>query len=319
MEQHILRYTKYIFEDLSNIDIDIATYKEHLHKSFEWYACIQLSLQYNSIFLRWEDIPPSLREEKGMPRDMGIDAWDIEGNRVSQIKLYQGCISWRNFSTFLSCCDVFENPLKILYRTEQSTVCDMIQFRITKKMITDITVSDSTFRSECKRIQALTLHTPALPDPLIIRPYQMESISYLEKAKDSNKNVYLCIPTGCGKSVIILQYHNQYLTQTLLVLVPRVVLMEQWGEECLKLGIKPYLIGTGQHHNMDDYKNETIVICVYDSFPNIYHQKDRFSRYCIDEAHHIKTPERYMDTELDHEIYESENEENEEDEPISYM
>ena len=37
--EHILRYKKYIHEDLSSIDIDSATYKEHLHKSFEWFAC----------------------------------------------------------------------------------------------------------------------------------------------------------------------------------------------------------------------------------------------------------------------------------------
>ena len=325
MEQHILRYTKYIQEDLSLIDIDIATYKEHLHKSFEWFACIQLSIQYDSIFLRWEDVPPQLREEKGMLRDMGIDAWDINGNRVSQMKLYQGCISWRHFATFLSCCDVFENPLKILYRTDQSKLCDMIQFRITKKIITDITVSDPTFRSECKRIQSLSLSKSILHDTFVIRSYQMEAISYLEKGRDSKKNVYLCIPTGGGKTVIILQYHTHYRTDTLLVLVPRVVLMEQWGEECVKLGIKAYLIGTGQHHNMDEYRDETIVICVYDSFPNIYNQKDTFGHYCIDEAHHIKTPERYMDTELEHEIYyDSENEDNDEvevkeDEHMSYI
>ncbi len=314
MEQHITRYTKYIHEDLSTLDVETATYKEHLHKSFEWFACMRLSIQYDSIFLRWEDVPPSLREEKGMSRDMGIDAWDIEGNRVSQMKLYQGCISWRHFATFLSCCDVFENPLKILYRTEQSTVCDMIQFRITKMMITDITVSDSTFRSECKRIQSLTFPSSKQVESFVIRPYQAESIAYLEKGKEVGQNVYLCIPTGCGKTVIILHYHLHYRIETLLVLVPRVVLMEQWGEECDTLGIKPYLIGTGQHRNMDQYTDETIVICVYDSFPNIYDQHDRFKRVCIDEAHHVKIPERYMETEAEHDTYDSEDQEDEEDE-----
>jgi superfamily II DNA or RNA helicase len=314
MEQHIARYTKYIHEDLSALDVETATYKEHLHKSFEWFACMRLSIQYDSIFLRWEDVPPQLREEKGMSRDMGIDAWDIEGNRVSQMKLYQGCISWRHFATFLSCCDVFENPLKILYRTEQSTVCDMIQFRITKMMITDITVSDSTFRSECKRIQSLTFPSSKQVESFVIRPYQAESIAYLEKGRDIGQNVYLCIPTGCGKTVILLHYHLHYRIETLLVLVPRVVLMEQWGEECDTLGIKPYLIGTGQHRNMDQYTDETIVICVYDSFPNIYDQRDRFKRVCIDEAHHVKIPERYMETEAEHDTYDSEDQEDEEDE-----
>lgn len=317
IEAHIRRYTKYIHEDLSAIKIDTATYKDHLHKSFEWFACIELSKKYNSIFLSWKDVPPNLREEKGMTRDMGIDSWNIEGNRVAQMKLYQGSISWRNFSTFLSCCDVFENPEKILYRTKQSSVCDMIQFRIDRKMITDITVTDSTFRDACKKIQKLTFTSHTLPEETILRPYQIESIAVLEKGKNTKKNVYLCIPTGGGKTMIILHNHINNISEPLLVLVPRIVLMEQWGEECVKLGIKPYLIGTGQHHNMEKIKDETIVICVYDSFPNIYEHKDKFQRYCIDEAHNIKIPERYMDTETEHEI--DEDEDDKDEEQLSYM
>ena len=253
-----------------------------------------------------------------MPRDMGIDAWNIEGNRVAQMKLYQGSIPWRHFSTFLSCCDVFENPEKILYRTKQSSVCDMIQFRIDRKMITDITVTDSTFRDECKKIQKLTFTSHTLPEATILRPYQIESIAVLEKGKDTKKNVYLCIPTGAGKTMIILHNHINNISERLLVLVPRIVLMEQWGEECTKLGIKPYLIGTGQHHNMEKIKEETIVICVYDSFPNIYEHKNTFQRYCIDEAHNIKIPERYMNTEIDNDN-DIEIDDDTDDEELSYM
>ena len=255
-----------------------------------------------------------------MLRDMGIDAWNIEGNRVAQMKLYQGSISWRNFSTFLSCCDVFENPLKILYRTKQSSVCDMIQFRIDKNIITDITVTDATFREECKKIQKITFTSHTLPEATILRPYQIESIAVLEKGKDTKKNVYLCIPTGGGKTMIILHNHINNISERLLVLVPRIVLMEQWGEECTKLGIKPYLIGTGQHCNMEKIKDETIVICVYDSFPNIYEHKGNFQRYCIDEAHNIKTPERYMDTEIDNDIeIDDDIDDDIDEEQLSYM
>ena len=324
MEQHIQRYTKYIYEDLYTIDIDTATYKEHLHKSFEWFACIQLSKQYNSIFTRWEDVHPQIRENKCMTRDMGIDAWDMEGNRVAQMKLYQGRIEWGNFATFLGCCFKFKDVTKMLYRTRESTLCKLIESYVKDKTIVDTTIPGLEFRSECNKIQALTMPSPTLPEPFVIRHYQKESISYLEKGKDENKNVYLCIPTGCGKTLIILHYHIQHRNELLLVLVPRVVLMEQWGEECKKLGIKSYLIGTGQHHNLEQYKDETVVICVYDSFPNIYDQKDKFNRYCIDEVHHIKRPERYMDTEVDHHI-ENDDDDNEEDDveeeeqPMSYM
>jgi superfamily II DNA or RNA helicase len=314
MEQHLARYTKYIHEDLSTLDVETATYKEHLHKSFEWFACMRLSIQYDSIFLRWEDVPPQLREEKGMSRDMGIDAWDIEGNRVSQMKLYQGCISWRHFSTFLGCCFKFKDAVKILYRTQESQLCSMIQSYVEDHTIVDSTITGNEFRSECKRIQSLTFPSSKQVESFVIRPYQAESIAYLEKGKEVGQNVYLCIPTGCGKTVILLHYHLHYRIETLLVLVPRVVLMEQWGEECDTLGIKPYLIGTGQHRNMDQYTDETIVICVYDSFPNIYDQRDRFKRVCIDEAHHVKIPERYMETEAEHDTYDSEDQEDEEDE-----
>ena len=88
IEEHIQRYTKYIHEDLSSIDVDTATYKDHLHKIFEWLWCIFLTKEHNSIFLRWEDIHPDEREKKGMIRDMGIDAWDMKGNRVIQMKCY---------------------------------------------------------------------------------------------------------------------------------------------------------------------------------------------------------------------------------------
>ena len=329
MEQHIQCYTKRICEDLAGLDIDTATYKEHLHKSFEWFACIELSKLYNSIFRCWEDIQPQLREEKGMMRDMGIDAWDIDGNRLSQMKLYSGCISWRHFATFLACSDVFENPLKILYRNTESTVCDMIQHRIVKKIITDINVSDTQFRSECKRIQQLQFPSIKTTETFTIRPYQKEAIRYLEKGKDDTKNVYLGMPTGCGKTTIVLEYHIHNREERFIVLVPRVVLMEQWGEECDKRGIRSYLIGTGKHHNLDQYRDENIVICVYDSFPNIYEQKEQFQRFCIDEAHHIKLPERYMDNDLEHQIvYDSEDYDSddydsedldEEKESLSYM
>ena len=80
MEQHIERYTKYIHEMVHKLDIYTATYKEHLHKAFEWYGCIELSRQSGTVVLRWEDVPADMREEKNMSRDMGIDAWDMVGD-----------------------------------------------------------------------------------------------------------------------------------------------------------------------------------------------------------------------------------------------
>ena len=293
---HIQRYTKYVNEALYKVDIDTATYKDHLHKIFEWIWCIFLTNEYHSIFLRWEDIPPDEREKKGMMRDMGIDALDSIGNRVIQMKCYQGVISWRCISTFLACCSLqFKDASKILCRTSESSLHSMIQIGITNGDILDKTITDSVFRTECKRIQTLQFNPIVPTEQLSIRPYQEQSIDVIQEGKHQSKNVYLNIPTGCGKTFILLTYHKTHLDEITLVLVPTIVLLEQWGKECKHMDIHCFLIGTGQHHNLDDHKYETIVVCVYNSIVNIRNDLHRFNRYVIDEAHHVKIPERYMD------------------------
>ena len=230
VEQHIQRYTKYIHEDLSSVDIDTATYKDHLHKIFEWLWCIILTNEHNSIFLRWEDIPPDEREKKGMMRDMGIDAWDMKGNRVVQMKCYNGLISWRCISTFLACCSLqFKDAVKMLCRTLESSLHPLIQGGITNGDILDKTITDNAFRAECRRIQSLEFLSIESTEHLTVRPYQEQAIYFTEKGKETNKNVYLSIPTGCGKTFIILQYHQRHLSEKMLVLVPTIVLLEQWG------------------------------------------------------------------------------------------
>jgi len=208
IQLHIQRYTNYIHEDLSLVDIDTATYKDHLHKIFEWLWCIVLTKEHHSIFLRWEDIHPDAREKKGMMRDMGIDAWDMNGNRVAQMKCYHGFISWGCISTFLASCLLqFKDATKLLCRTTESTINTLVQTAITNGDLLDKTMTDLVFRSECKRIQALTrTRTVTSVEQLTIRPYQEQAIYAMEKGKETGKNVYLSIPTGCGKTFIILTY-----------------------------------------------------------------------------------------------------------------
>ena len=333
MEQHIERYTKYIHEMVHKLDIYTATYKEHLHKVFEWYGCIELSRQSGTVVLRWEDVPADMREEKNMSRDMGIDAWDMVGDRVIQMKLYNGCIGWSSFSTFWSACFTsFEDSTKILYRNTESKLHSLIQANIQKGKLQDITVTDAVFRSACKKIQKQKIRiTSPSADGIVIRPYQQEAMAMMEKAKDEGKNILVCLPTGTGKTTITLQYHLVH-REPMLILVPTLVLMEQWKRECDRVGVEAYLIGTNQYRNLDGYRDQSVVICVYDSFGNITGEVERFGRIVVDEAHHVLVPERYMETEQefdtisveeDEEEDEGEEEEEEEDKkeekPTSYM
>jgi superfamily II DNA or RNA helicase len=309
---HIHRYTKYIFEAVREMDIDAATYKDHLHKVFEWYGCIQLTHETGRPMLRWEDVPADLREEHNMRRDMGIDAWDIEGDCVVQMKLYSDTIGWKDFCTFLGAVTYgFENSTKILYRNAESNICNMIRGLIKNNKLQDITVADAVFRQRCKEIQAITYPAELIEESTVIRPYQVEAEQMIERAKLEEKNLGICIPTGTGKTAITLSYHGKHREETMLILVPTIVLMEQWADACAKRGFTAYLIGTGKYHDMDAYKGETIVVCVYDSFANIHGEAGRFYRMVVDEAHHVLTPERYREHE---EVDEEDDDEDEEHE-----
>jgi len=315
MEQHIQRYTKYIHEALQNKDIDTATYKEHLHMVFEWYGCIALSHQSGNIVQRWEDIPMDLREEKCMTRDMGIDALDIVGNRAIQMKLHHGTISWRALSTFVGCCSLsFSNHTMILYRNTESQVCSYVTNAIKQKMIEDITITDADFRKECKKIQKLKLETVIPEEKMVIRLYQVEAKQTIERAE---KNAFICIPTGGGKTWIILDYHLEHRDELLLVLVPTCVLLEQWNNACKELGIDAYLVDSKHHRDLKQYKEQTIVICVYDSYIHLHKERERFKRIVVDEAHHLIKPERYMETDDEHD--DEHDEEIEEQNVSSYM
>jgi superfamily II DNA or RNA helicase len=304
MEQHVQRYTKYIYEAVRKMDLDAATYKDHLHKVFEWYGCIQLSRESGRTVLRWEDVSAEEREKKGMSRDMGIDAWDRDGDRVIQMKLYNGLIGWRSFSTFWSACHTcFEDSEKILYRNTESTIHPLIQTNVQKGKLRDMTVTDAEFRGACRKIQKIRWkQAGAEVEEVVLRPYQMEAMAMMEKAKEEGLNLMVCLPTGTGKTVITLQYHLAHGVpsgEKMLILVPTLVLMEQWSDACKKVGVEAYLIGTNQHRSLGEYAEQSIVICVYDSFGAIMEEVAQFGRIVVDEAHHVLVPERYMETEQD--------------------
>jgi superfamily II DNA or RNA helicase len=320
MEQHIQQYTKYINEALQKVDIDTATYKEHLHKVFEWYGCIILSRQSDTTVLCWEDVPADLREEKCMSRDMGIDAFDIVGKCMIQMKLYHGTISWRALSTFLACHHDFMDHKMILYRNTESHVCDKIADYIKKKIVEDRTVTDAEFRKECKRIQKLKIKTTPSIEKKEIRPYQQDAKQMIEQAHERKCNLIICLPTGTGKTWVVLDYHLEHRDETTLILVPTRVLLGQWNDACKELCIHTYLVDSNHHRDLKKYNGESIVICVYDSYKNIHEEKDLFQRIVADEAHHIFKPERYMETEDDYDDFSEEEEEMEEEErPISSM
>lgn len=108
---------------------------------------------------------------------------------------------------------------------------------------------------------------------------------------------------GTGKNVIIvnsLEKNKKYL-----ILVPRIILMEQIKEQILKFNkkLEPKIQCLGDNNN--EYDNKKLVtICVYNSMDKV-ENTDSFDKIFIDEAHHVKNCK----------IYDNDDEDESEDEP----
>ena len=76
-----------------------------------------------------------------------------------------------------------------------------------------------------------------------LRDYQKEAIDIIK----SNNNAVICLPTGTGKNVVII--HSFQKNKKYLILVPRIILMEQLKEEIIKH--KPELKNTIQDIKSD--------------------------------------------------------------------
>jgi hypothetical protein len=100
-------------------------------------------------------------------------------------------------------------------------------------------------------------------------------------------------PLDKGKNFIIISNNKKYL-----ILVPRIILMDQLKEEIIKhkpnLKNKIQLIGDS---NNEFNENKLITICVFNSVSIVEKYCDTFEKIYIDEAHHINKPLIYCDDE----------------------
>ena len=90
-----------------------------------------------------------------------------------------------------------------------------------------------------------------------------------------------------------------------LILVPRIVLMDQLKDEIIKH--KSYRRSNiqliGDSNNIFD-PNKLITICVYNSIHLIENYYNIFEKIYIDEAHHINKPEIYYDDDNNNDLLE---------------
>lgn len=277
-----------------------------LAKIFEYYTSIKLFEETGQLFYEYNDIDPNYKEEKCMSKnDTGIDLCDLSSTIV-QCKLRKDVLTWTEMSTFFASNITkglsFKWPNYIVARNDD---CQLSRNLKCIDWYTDKTYNKGEMIKYCEEL----LENP--PEVVVneqksieLRDYQIECLDLIH----NSGNLVCCLPTGTGKNLIIiksLDLESQYL-----ILVPRIILMDQLKSEILKhTKIKAsniQLIGDGHNKNLFD-KNKCVTICVYNSIGLIYEHCEMFDKIFVDEAHHINVPEIYENEEENEDVEKSEN------------
>lgn len=276
-----------------------------LWKIFEYFTCIKLTQIYKKQFYEYEDIDPSYKEENYMTQnDTGIDACDLD-NTVVQCKLRQKSLTWSDCATFFGSQLMFDEQKqetivrwnnRIIVRNDDCTLSSAL--RIKQKLFEDVTFSRDQIINFCEN---LIKNPPKYPverkENLVLRDYQIDAIDLI---KTSQKNVIINLPTGTGKNIIIIKSMLAY--KRYLILVPRIILMEQLKDEIIKYNPrwKKNIQMIGDKNSVYD-ETKRITLCVFNSVGLIKDYKDTFDKIFVDEAHHVNIPNIYKDddTEID--------------------
>jgi len=268
-----------------------------LWKIFEYFTCIKLnnSVSDNYPFYLNEDIDPNFKEENEMSKiDTGIDACNLK-DTIVQIKLRNN-LNLKDISTFLASQNIYDEKLKtfiirwqklILARNNDSVLSKHL---LNKKGLIHYIYSKEEILKYCYNL----IHNP----PIIKnenkdeeRNYQNECIELIKNSSD--KNIIINLPTGSGKTKICIK--SLIKNKKYLILVPKIILMEQWFDEINKLlEFKNKICCIGDSEFVFDNKKD-IFICVYNSIFSIPELKFKsFEKIFIDEAHRINIPEIYQ-------------------------
>ncbi len=330
-EQLIQKYNIYIYERVQDLlnsgkNIDDFDYKTDLHKIFEYFSCIKLTQEYNTPFYEYADIDPTFKEEKQMSRnDTGIDACNLI-DTIVQCKLRQQSLTWKECGTFFGSIVYMDEDgeLKtrwkklIITRNQESKLSDNLNDKLRFKQFTDKTYPRTELLSYCKNlIENPPEHLKNDTNTKIEkREYQEECIKLINEMNDMN--LIICLPTGTGKNFIIT--HSLLPKVKYLIMVPRIILMEQIKDEIIKhhpkIKSKIQMIGDSNNEFKTD---KDITICVFNSVDIVKEHIELFDKIFVDEAHHIRKPEIYKDEdEYSYSSSDMDSDEEEFDEDASY-
>jgi superfamily II DNA or RNA helicase len=312
-------YERYV--DLQRSGKKVGDDNKDICKIFEYFSCIQLTQDNGRLFYEYNDIDPTFKELNKMSRnDTGIDCSDLL-NTIVQCKLRKNTLTWKECSTFFGSQIIFSSELNkkiirwdnlIITRNDDCILSENLLERKKNELFVDKPYSKKQILEYCDNLIKNPPIYPIVDEDFTLRDYQIEARDVII---NNENNVIINLPTGTGKNLVIIYSIKPDFKY--LILVPRIILMEQLKNEFIKhnskLKNKIQMIGDG---NNIFNENKLITICVFNSIHLIEKHCHIFTKIFIDEAHHINKPAIYYENEYDYDeiVYDTTQEEEEEEE-----
>jgi hypothetical protein len=293
-----MNYNEIIYNSIKDYeDISKCNFYE-LAKPFEYYSAIILSNEYNRKIYHYNDLDVIYKEENNLSKkDTGIDLCDKQ-DIIGQVKLRFNSLKWKEISTFIAQINqydyiIMERFIKwkepILIRNSCSKVSPNLQEHLNFNVCVDKPLQLEDFYNYCNNLKA---NPPIIENNDAIieeRDYQITAINLIKD--NPNKNIYLCLPTGSGKTYVFIM--SIELNKKYVILVPFIILLEQWYEEIIKIRaeLKQYIQCLGDGNNTFN-NDKLITITTYNSVELVGNLQD-YDKVVTDEAHRILKPEIY--------------------------
>jgi hypothetical protein len=291
-------YDEIIFNLIKRYDnISKCNFYE-LAKPFEYYSAKMLSIEYNKPIYHYNDLEMIYKEDNNLSKhDSGIDLTD-KLDIIGQVKLRSDTLSWKELSTFICQINQFDSITKkryikwndpILIRNQCSKISKNLKEHLNNNICIDRPYRLEEFYKYCNNLKTNPPLIKDTNDIIEIRDYQVETIDLINN--NPTKNLYICLPTGSGKSYIVIS--SIELNKKYIILVPFVVLLDQWYSEIINIRpeLTDYIQLIGDNNNTFD-SNKLITISTFHSV-GLVGNLNTYYRVVIDEAHKIIKPEIY--------------------------
>lgn len=278
--------------------------------AFECYSAILLTEKTNKPFYIYSKLTPKQKEilyENGYPTiDIGADGVNLDVFDFFQSKLYNenkyiNRTDIANFVTYKLYGKNRSNKSNLyLFRTDNSKINKDSKILFDNNHIIDSPINKQDFLSYIQYLINNRNMIENMETELELnfeRDYQYHSRLLLHQ----NNKLILNIPTGCGKTYISLEYIKDMIQNNafskFLVLVPTLILLEQWYTESSNYSNNVVLIGSGYKNSitLKDIKENNIFICVYNSVEHILPFINFFTKIFVNEAHRIFKPRIYQE------------------------